>query len=113
MALTANIDDRRNAGRRGAMVPVAIVAGWCGQVTLARHHLPVDAGFVFFDLVGGNFVGRHVLLVGVTESASISDFQRMNRGARIIGRSDRMRQMTTGAGRDFWICLLFKSLAVN
>ena len=75
MALAANVYDGRNAGRRGAMISVAIVAGRRGQVALARHYLPVDAGFVFFDLVGGNFVGRHIILFGVTGAASVGDLQ--------------------------------------
>lgn len=80
MTLPADVYDRRHAGRRGAVIAVTIVAGRRRQVPFARHRLPMDAGFVFFDLVGRDFVRRHVLLIRVTGAASIGDLQWVNRG---------------------------------
>ena len=107
MALTTDIAHPRYARWRCAMVAVAIVAGWGRQVAFIYHHPPVHAFLVIRQLVGGNFVRRHVLGVGVTRPACVSNMQRMNGGARVTGRFYGMRLVTIGAGGNLGILLFF------
>lgn len=60
------------------MIAVTIVAGRRGKITFARHHFPVNALLIFLDLVGGNFVRCHVVLIRVTGTASVGDPQGMD-----------------------------------
>ena len=88
MALAANVDHGGHSGRRGAMITVTIVAGRRRKIAFARDHFPMHALLILLDLIGRNFVRRHVVFVGVAGTAGLGDTQRVHRGTRVIGRSD-------------------------
>jgi hypothetical protein len=105
MTLAADISDPRNTRRRGAVIAVTVIARRCRQVSFAAHHLPVDALFIFVQLVSGNFIRRHVVRFGVTGTAGISHVERVDGRARIARGANRMGRMATGAGRDLRVVL--------
>jgi len=57
---------------------MTIIAGRRRQIAFHTDHLPVHALFVLCHLVGRDFVGCHVLFIGVARAAGIGDMQRMN-----------------------------------
>src|SRR4029453_9269479 len=66
VTLAADIPHPRDAGRRGAVIAVTVITGGRRQVSSTRHHLPMNALLVLRELVGGNFLGRHVCGIGMT-----------------------------------------------
>ena len=73
VAMAANVDHRGYSGRCRAVIAMAVVARRRQQIAFARHHFPVHAFFVLFQLVGRDFIGCHVFFVGVTITTSIGD----------------------------------------
>ena len=65
--------------RLGAVVAVTGGATGSGEIAALGERLPVDAGLVFLELIGGDLVGRHLLRVGVAVRAGLGDAQRMDR----------------------------------
>ena len=79
VALAAHVSDPGDTGRRGAVIPVTVVAGGRGRVTSLGHGFPVDAATELLALVGRQAVGGHVLGIRVASLTGIRDSQRMNR----------------------------------
>ncbi len=66
VTLAADIPHPRDAGRRGAVIAVTVIAGGRRQVSFTRHYLPMNTFLVVRELVGGNLVGRHIFGIGMT-----------------------------------------------
>jgi len=63
MALSADKGHRADLRRRGAMIAVTIIANRRGKVLFFVEGLSVDTGLVFFNLVGREAVGPHIIPV--------------------------------------------------
>src|SRR6185436_16952035 len=66
VALTTDIGDGSKAGRRGAVVAVAIIASRRREILSFIQRCCVHTAFVLVVLVGWDLVSLHVLGVGVT-----------------------------------------------
>jgi len=63
MALAADKGHRANLRRHGTMIAVTIIANRRGKVLFFVEGLSVDTDLVFFNLVGRDPVGPHVIPV--------------------------------------------------
>ena len=79
MALPAHVCNRGHAGRRGAMIAVAIVACRRREIALLADHLPVNALVILLELIGRNFVRRHIIGVGMAGATGVSHPCRVHR----------------------------------
>ena len=72
-------DVRHACDSRGccAMVSVAGGAGWSGKIATLRDRLPMNTPPIVFELIGRNFVARHVLAIGVAAGARLGQPQRV------------------------------------
>src|ERR1019366_8006011 len=84
----------------GAVVAVTGSASGGGKIAAFGEPFPVDAGFVFLELVGGDLVRRHLLRVGMAVRAGLGDAQRMDRRRRILDGADVVHAVAIDAGGD-------------
>jgi hypothetical protein len=57
------------------MASVAGGAGWRGKIAALRDRMPMNTLPVVFELIGRNFVARHVLAIGVAAGARLGQPQ--------------------------------------
>ncbi len=112
MARSAHRRHRFHVRRLGAMVAVARRATGRGKIAPLGHGFPMHAGAVLLKLVGGDFVGGHLLLVGVAARAGFGDVQRMDRGHAVLDRADVVDAVAVDAGGHVGIAGR-QALAVN
>ena len=79
MTLAADIRDRRDARRRGAVIAMTVVARRRRQILLHVNRVGVDAGLVFRVLVARNAKRLHVIGARMTLRAGFGDVRRIDR----------------------------------
>ena len=80
--------ERCDSGRRGAVIAVTIVAGGRSQVAVLKQGDTVHGTRVFFQLIGGDTVLRHVRLVGMAVTARCGEILRVGGGVGQFGRAN-------------------------
>lgn len=83
VTLPANVGYRRQTGRYGAMITMAVVTRRCREVVLLVKGFGVNAVLVLRKLIGRDIVPLHMLAAGVTLCARFRDIQRKYGGLRI------------------------------
>src|SRR5450759_1476242 len=84
----------------GAVVAVTGGATGGGEIAAFGERFPVDAGFVFLKLIGGDLVGCHLLRVGVAARAGLANAQGVDRRRAVLDRADIVYAVATDAGGD-------------
>jgi len=77
VATAADVGHAGNSRGRSAMASVAGSAGWRGKIATLRYRKPMNTLPIVFELIGRNFVARHVLAIGVAARASLGQPQRV------------------------------------
>jgi len=93
----ADIGHLFEAGRGCAVRAVASRAVRGSQVLIVEKGMPMYALLIQIELISGNLVGSHQLLIGVTSRAQFRHVGGVYRRARVIGLQDIMTAVTVVA----------------
>ena len=99
VAATADIGHLLKARRRSAVSTVACGAVRRPKILVVEQGMAVDTLLVEIELIGGNLVRSHQLLVGVTLGAHGGHVGRIDAGSRVIGPEDFVATVTIETGR--------------
>src|ERR1035437_724116 len=100
VARSANRGHGFHLRRLGAVIAVTGGATGGGEIAAFGERFPVDAGFVFLKLIGGDLVGRHLRGVGVAARAGLADAQGVDRRRAVLDRADIVHAVAIDAGGD-------------
>jgi len=100
MATAADIRHACNSRGCGAMVSVTGGAGWRGKIAALRDRMPMNTLPVVFELIGRNFVTRHVRAIGVAAGASLGQPQRVYGRQCVADLPNVVNAVAIDAGSD-------------
>ena len=103
MTLAANICDRCDPGRRGAVIAVTVVARRSSQILTIIQCFSVNAALVLRVLIGRNFELGHPGGFAVALGARFGDVRRIHGRESIAYRTDAVYAMKTNASVDFLV----------
>jgi hypothetical protein len=79
MALSADKSNRRDFWRRSAVISMTVVTDRSREVFFLKERAGMDALPVILELVGGDFIGFHVVFIGMTAAAGLRNIPGENR----------------------------------
>src|SRR5437016_3438717 len=112
MTLAANIRDRSDARRSGAMIAVTVIARRRRKILFVVKSFRVNAGPVFRILVARDSERPHIVRARMTLGASVGNIRGINRRQRIVNSADAVHAVATYAGRNACLAFFLKQLAV-